>query len=558
MMVNSSNQKTILVVDHIPENIDGMHDILKDHFHVREAHNGKKTLEIAGSENPPDLILLDVLINDPNGYQVCRKLKENPDTRDIPVIFMSPIKTIEDIQTAIHCGGVDYLVLPISSEKLLGKLKKHLRSIVGKRKVAPPERPSVEETLIEKEVKKSTDTSSIKISHIRDVAVISIPHHKIVFENCRIYRDAFTSLISGGYFKIVIDISEVTHIDGAGLALLISTNESLKKYGGGLHLTLLNKNVLYQFCMIKLIDIIKPYSDIKEAITGFQKIQEEQDYTTDTDEKNICTLCMVENPSESRYCGYCGSNLVLGKGEKIFEVIRRSTPRKSRIGISIDDTIQTDMIPVLQENVFRIPYRFYVEIFSDELSLSYTSHMTDTKSFEKEGIIHIKAPKIGDSMIPVHPGMRLTLINPKIGLHSKFDSKIVGIDNESGMIAVQYNKDAMVLHSIKNFKVSPHAPIHVSFTVPTLQNADIIYHGKILEISRLILDVFSEELLPVNQCLAVNFFLPDGTEISSPLAVAQKSQMKFMYDVEFKVMDEKENSAITKYMYKRQIELSMQ
>lgn len=557
MMVYNSNQKTILVVDHIPENIDGLNSILKNNYKVRAVNNGKKAIEIAGSENPPDLILLDVFVSDPNGYEVCRKLKENPNTRDIPVIFMSSKKTIEDIQTAIQCGGVDYLVKPFSSDKLLGRLKKHLKFIRGKRKRDFFESAKEEEIKNEKDVKKSLDASSIKISHTRDIAIISIPRHKIVFENCRIYRDAFESLISGGYFKIVLDITEVVHIDGAGLALLISTNESLKKYGGGLHLTLLNKNVLYQFGMIKLIDLFKPYSDIQEAINSFQKNHEEEDETPGEDEKNICTLCMVENPPESRYCGYCGSNLVLGRGEKIFDIIRRSTPRKSKIGISVDDTIDTDMIPAPQENVFRIPYRFYVEIFADELTLSYTSHMTDTKNFEKDGIIHIKAPKIGDSMIPVHPGMRLTLINPKIGLHSKFDTNIVDIDKEWGMIAVHYSKDAMVLHSIKNFKVTPHTPIPVSFTVPTLQHADTIYQGKILEISRLIIDVFSEELLPVNQCLAVNFILPGSTEISSPLAIAQKSQMKFVYDVEFKVMDEKENSAITKYMYKRQIELSM-
>ena len=68
--------------------------------------------------------------------------------------------------------------------------------------------------------------------------------------------------------------------------------------------------------------------------------------------------------------------------------------------------------------------------------------------------------------------------------------------------------------------------------------------------------VFSEENIPLNQCLALKFNLADGQEISSPLVIAQKVKKKFMFDIEFKVIDEKESSIITQYMYKRQIELA--
>jgi len=67
--------------------------------------------------------------------------------------------------------------------------------------------------------------------------------------------------------------------------------------------------------------------------------------------------------------------------------------------------------------------------------------------------------------------------------------------------------------------------------------------------------VFSEENIPLNQCMAIKFRLDDGQEISSPLVIAQKGKQKFMFDIEFRIIDEKENLTITQYMYKRQIEL---
>ncbi len=68
--------------------------------------------------------------------------------------------------------------------------------------------------------------------------------------------------------------------------------------------------------------------------------------------------------------------------------------------------------------------------------------------------------------------------------------------------------------------------------------------------------VFSEENIPLDRCMAVSFNLGDYHAISSPLVIAQKGRQKYMYDIEFKVMDGKESSKIIQYMYKRQIELA--
>ena len=80
---------SILVVDDIPDNLSLMSNLLRDIYKVRVANSGERALTIAGSDTPPDLILLDIMMPEVDGYEVCRRLKDNPVTRDIPVIFLT-------------------------------------------------------------------------------------------------------------------------------------------------------------------------------------------------------------------------------------------------------------------------------------------------------------------------------------------------------------------------------------------------------------------------------------------------------------------------------------
>lgn len=86
---------TVLVVDDTPENLALMSFILKSKYHVKVAASGQKALEIAVSESPPDLILLDIMMPGMDGYEVIRRLKGEPRTKDIPVIFLTAM-TDED------------------------------------------------------------------------------------------------------------------------------------------------------------------------------------------------------------------------------------------------------------------------------------------------------------------------------------------------------------------------------------------------------------------------------------------------------------------------------
>lgn len=117
---------TILVVDDHPVNILLLQKLLQPHYQVRTANCGAKALEEARSAVPPDLILLDIMMPDMSGYEVCGKLKADPATHDIPVIFVTAMSEIESEEQGLSLGAVDYLAKPISPPILLARVKNHL------------------------------------------------------------------------------------------------------------------------------------------------------------------------------------------------------------------------------------------------------------------------------------------------------------------------------------------------------------------------------------------------------------------------------------------------
>lgn len=124
--IQMPDKATILVVDDTPENLSLMQALLKDKYQVQGANHGEKGLEIANSENPPDLILLDTMMPGMDGYEVCRRLKANPTTRDIPVIFLTAETEVEDAQLGFELGAVDYITKPVSPPIVLARVHTQL------------------------------------------------------------------------------------------------------------------------------------------------------------------------------------------------------------------------------------------------------------------------------------------------------------------------------------------------------------------------------------------------------------------------------------------------
>jgi putative two-component system response regulator len=126
MNTEKSQKPTILVVDDTPDNLDLMGDLLMDDYRVKVANSGKKALEIIQSASPPDLVLLDIMMPEMDGYEVCRILKSSEETKNIPVIFLTAKTNTIDEQKGFEIGAVDYITKPISPAIVMARVKTHL------------------------------------------------------------------------------------------------------------------------------------------------------------------------------------------------------------------------------------------------------------------------------------------------------------------------------------------------------------------------------------------------------------------------------------------------
>ena len=123
--MNSARKSTLLVVDDTPDNISVLRGILGADYTIKIANSGPVALEIVAA-HPPDLIVLDVMMPEMSGYEVCRQLKENEATRHIPIIFVTALGDIEDEALGFEMGAADYITKPIKTSIVRARVQAHL------------------------------------------------------------------------------------------------------------------------------------------------------------------------------------------------------------------------------------------------------------------------------------------------------------------------------------------------------------------------------------------------------------------------------------------------
>jgi phosphoserine phosphatase RsbU/P len=126
MPFSSAVQKLILIVDDTPTNIGVISGALKDSYKTKIATNGEKALALASAEDKPDLILLDVLMPEMDGYEVCSRLKADPTTREIPIIFLTSQTSADDETHGFEVGAVDYVHKPFSPAVVKARVRNHI------------------------------------------------------------------------------------------------------------------------------------------------------------------------------------------------------------------------------------------------------------------------------------------------------------------------------------------------------------------------------------------------------------------------------------------------
>jgi putative two-component system response regulator len=130
MQLNTAHEAvpvhTILMVDDTPQNLTILGELLRPMYRVRAANSGERALRAAHSDPRPDLILLDVMMSDMDGYEVMRRLHQDPLTCDIPVIFITALSSMEDEALGLELGAVDYITKPFNGIMVLTRVRTHL------------------------------------------------------------------------------------------------------------------------------------------------------------------------------------------------------------------------------------------------------------------------------------------------------------------------------------------------------------------------------------------------------------------------------------------------
>jgi putative two-component system response regulator len=119
-------QPTILIVDDSPENLSVLGELLRDDYRVRAANSGAAALRLAALAPTPDLIVLDVMMPGMDGYEVLKRLRADPATSDVPVIFATSLDAAEDEELGLKLGAVDYITKPLRPAVVLARLATHL------------------------------------------------------------------------------------------------------------------------------------------------------------------------------------------------------------------------------------------------------------------------------------------------------------------------------------------------------------------------------------------------------------------------------------------------
>ena len=124
-MDKTDERELILIVDDFPKNLQVLGNILEEKYRTAVAKNARNALEFI-EKRRPDLVLLDIMMPGMDGYRACEMLKRSPDTKDIPVIFLTAKNETEDIVRGFKAGAVDFVSKPFKKEELLARIETHL------------------------------------------------------------------------------------------------------------------------------------------------------------------------------------------------------------------------------------------------------------------------------------------------------------------------------------------------------------------------------------------------------------------------------------------------
>ncbi len=174
--MTSSPQFTILIVDDVRTNIVLLAELLKNDYQIKVSNNGKTALRIANEEPKPDLIILDIMMPEMDGYEVCRQLKSNPQTNEIPVIFITAMNDEKNEELGLELGAVDYITKPFVPGLVKIRVKQQLERKTAYEKLAQ----ALDETQKAYDLLKSAQNKLIQLEQKNAVLAMAVTaNHEI-------------------------------------------------------------------------------------------------------------------------------------------------------------------------------------------------------------------------------------------------------------------------------------------------------------------------------------------------------------------------------------------
>jgi PleD family two-component response regulator len=290
----------ILVVDDLPANIDVIVGILSVAYKIRVATSGKRALKIAISNTPPDLILLDIMMPEMDGFEVCRRLKENPMTANIPVIFLTAKSDVETTIEGFELGAVDYINKPVEPALLRMRVKNHLDLKFSKDELRYQVDGLMETARLREDVERISRHD------------LKNPLGLIINKAAQILNDKF---LPKRYWQQIQDI------EVAGTTILNMVNSSLNLYK--------METNSYHFEPVN-VDIIKVISKVEKDMKHILKENNiDINITADSDciyikgEELLCYSIfsnLIKNAVEASICGE-SIEVSVAKGKKVMVVI---------------------------------------------------------------------------------------------------------------------------------------------------------------------------------------------------------------------------------------------
>lgn len=248
----------VLLVDDNPKNIQVAANILSNQgLHVEYSTSGMEAIEWLDNEDF-DVILLDIMMPDMDGFEVCRKIKENQKTKDIPVIFLSAKSGTDTITKGFQLGGVDYITKPFQSEELLARVKTQVEMKKNRENLA-----NVNKRL-QQQVSEKTQELQKAYTEMKNIDKIKSSSLIMLSEEIKAPLNGLTGTINlmkneehSSQVKDMLNLLEgsLSRLDNFAQKALLSSKLSMKQYE--LHHTEVELMELFQFASIELQDVLQ-------------------------------------------------------------------------------------------------------------------------------------------------------------------------------------------------------------------------------------------------------------------------------------------------------------